>query len=210
MILFRQVSPILASIVALAFAGQACADAGLPPPQLDLNFLFKKLDEYPNYDFYLKYERSFPGQKNGKPNLDKVSPEMPIRLGGRRSGLSAVFLVAVPRGQAPFVPEKHDPDWLRNAPADGLQSPALKGDADGATLEAYSGYDITYRVRLEGNRLEVDWVEANLNSWWSTARLIAILIGAACVLIPIAIVVVIVLVIVRLTRRPPSPASDAP
>ena len=203
----RLIGLIVAS--SAVFAGHACADAGLPPPQLDVNFLFKNLDQYPNYDFYVKYQRGFPGQKEGRPNLDKVTPGTPIHLGGRRNGLSAVFLIAVPRGQAVLAPPKHEPDWLRNAPADGLQSQALKGDGDGASLNEYSGYDITYRVRIDGDKLEVDWVESNLNSWWSTARLIAILIGAACVLIPIAIVVSIILVIVRLNRRPPATASDA-
>ena len=67
-----------------------------------------------------------------------------------------------------------------------MQSQPL--NADGAPLGSLNGYDITYQVRMDGNRLEVDWVESNLNSWWSTARLIAILIGAACILIPLAIV----------------------
>ena len=205
---FRLVCPILASIALFTFVGRANADAGLPPPQLDINLAFKSLDQFPNYDFYLKYEHGFPGQKNGKPHLDQIEADKPTHLGGRRSGLSSVFLIAVPRGQAVVAPAKHEPDWLAKAPSGGLQSAALKADAAGAPLQEYSGYDITYRVQIAEDRLEVEWVESNLNEWWSNARLIGIAVGAACVLIPLTIIALVVLLIVRWTRRGTA-ASDA-
>src|SRR6476661_2940465 len=158
------VIPMVAAILVGVFVNQACADAGLPAPQLDLNLIFKNLDEFPDHDFYLKYERKF-----GQParNLNKLEQGVPIHLGGRRSGIGPVVVLALPRGQDVNAP----------ANAERLQSKPLKADAAGAALTQYSGYDITYRVRIDGDELDVEWVASSLNSFWSTARVIAILIG---------------------------------
>ena len=200
--------PIIAMSAALAFTPSSSADAGIPAPSVDLGFLFKNLDKYPDYDFYLKYGHGR-GDPTGRVFLTRVQSETYTRLEGSGNRHSDIFLIAVPRGQAVALPEKGpNREWLRAPPEGGRQSSALKGDpAGGGSLG--NGYDITYQVRLEGDHLEVEWVESNLNAWWSNARLIAILIAAACVLIPIAIVVFVVLLIVRLSRRPPSPSSDA-
>ena len=68
----------LVALVMLAgtFTGRARADAGPPAPDLDLSFLFENLDKYPQYDFYLKYQRG-PGAgppQNRGPHLDKLEP----------------------------------------------------------------------------------------------------------------------------------------
>src|SRR5205823_198420 len=120
-----------AAAALFTFAGQAGADAGLPAPQVDHTFLFKNLDQYPTHDFYLKYERRFGGNRT---NLDKVKPGEPIHLGGRRSGLGEIFLIAVPRGQEIVMPKDNKDGWLRTAPVGGLQSSALKGDGAGEPL----------------------------------------------------------------------------
>ena len=193
------IGSIFALMIACTPVTPARADVGIPSAGLDLSLVFKNVGDFPDHEFYLKYERAFGGARK---NLHKVEPGTPMRLEGRRLGLSSIFLIAVPRGEKMAVPEKDDKKWLNNAPPGGLQSQPLKGDAAGNPLLEFNGYDITYRVRIDGDRLEVDCIETSLNSWWSTARLIAILVGAACILIPIAIIALVVLLIVRRTRPP--------
>jgi hypothetical protein len=189
------VIPMVAAILVGVFVNQACADAGLPAPQLDLNLIFKNLDEFPDHDFYLKYERKF-----GQParNLNKLEQGVPIHLGGRRSGIGPVVVLALPRGQDVNAP----------ANAERLQSKPLKADAAGAALTQYSGYDITYRVRIDGDELDVEWVASSLNSFWSTARVIAILIGVACLLAPVALVALVILLIRRLRKKDAAVATE--
>lgn len=85
--------------------------------------------------------------------------------------------------------------WLHNPPPGGLQSAQLKADTG-----LLNGYDITFHGKIDGNHLEVNWVESNLNAWWFTAELIAGLVAAACVLIPIAFIVLVVWLIARSQR----------
>lgn len=89
---------LLAVIVAaLAFSGQAHADAGLPASQLDIAFLFMNLDKYPDRDFYLKYERGSLNPNDRRSHVTKVLPDTLTRLEGRGSQLGEIFLIAVPR-----------------------------------------------------------------------------------------------------------------
>jgi hypothetical protein len=193
------VCPLLAWAAVLTIASQASADAGIPAPSVDLGFVFKNLGKYRDYDFYLKYEVGGLNPKARGAFLTKVEPDTLTRLEGRGRQHSEIFLIALPRGQMLPAPVKANPEWLKNPPADGLQSPPLKGDAPGGGLG--NGYDIIYTVRIDGGVLEVDWIESNLNAWWWNFWLFAILIGAACVLIPIGFVVLVVWLIARATRK---------
>ncbi len=196
----RLLCQILALTAAFTFIGQACADVGVPARDLDLGFLFKNLGDYPNYDFYLKYERGSLNPHSWKAHLTRVTSGTLTRLEGNGSRHNGIFLIAVPRGQVmPVQQKKPGPEWLKEPPEGGLQSAALRGDPPGDDLR--NGYDYTFQVRIDGDKLEVEGVESDLNSWWSNARLLAIIVGAACVLIPLTIVVLVVLLIVRLARR---------
>lgn len=192
----RPIHYLITLIAGGCLACPALADAGIPAPQLDVNLIFENVESYPAYDFYVRFERKF-GPKGT--TLEKVEPGRPTHLGGRRSALGPVFLIAVPRGEP-----------AQKGPAAGqLQSQALTADAGGAPLTDYSGYDITYRVHLDGDQLEATWVATNLNQWWSNARLIAILIGAACLLIPLTLVALVVFLIVRPSKKPAAAGDNA-
>lgn len=171
----------------------------IPSPGISLTLLFENVTDYPNYDFYVKHEA------DGRPHwgglLDKVEPGKVIRLTGRRD-LGHVFLIAVPRGQVIEAPKEHKEGWLHNAPAGGLQSQPLKGDDAGFSLNVYSGYDVAYRVRIEDNRLEVDWVKSSLSSETILGWIMLFVCGLACLSIPATIIAVPILV-ARWTRRSP-------
>jgi hypothetical protein len=68
-------------------------------------------------------------------------------------------LCGVPRGQKPPDPPAGPGgglDWLRECPAGGLQSGELGVGLDGRMVgEDSNGYEVTYRVSIEGSELRV-------------------------------------------------------
>jgi hypothetical protein len=174
-------------------------------PNLDLGFQFRNLDKFPKYDFYLKYERGergLPGQKDPVSvgfYLTKLSSGTLTRMDGQGTRHSDIYLIAVPRGQAIAVPEKPGPNWLKTPPAGGLQSAPLKGEGKDGGLG--NVYDLTYDVRIEGDKLHADFVESKLNAFWTNVWIIIGSVCAACILVPLAFIVLVVVLIRRSRRR---------
>jgi hypothetical protein len=203
----------LALAVALAVAEPACAELGPHVPNLDLGFQFRNLDKFEKYDFYLKYERGErggPGQKDPASigfHVTKLASGVLTRMEGNGTRHSDVYLVAVPRGQALAAPEKPPgPDWLKNPPAGGLQSEPLKGDGKNGGLG--NVHDLTYDVRIEGDKLHADFVESKINAWWTNAFIIAGSVCAACILIPLMLIVLVVVLIMRSRRRSQAKSAE--
>ncbi len=151
----------IAIALALAFLGTSVrgdmAPRIFPEGNLDIHVMFENLGDYPEYDFYLKY-----GLGPGRPPalqyyLTPMVAATPIRLEGRGSSMTAVFLCAVPRGKRlPDPPDWRDTktDWLRSPPEDGLQSEALPTGMENGMVSAHEdGHQIVYRISIEGKRL---------------------------------------------------------
>src|SRR5262249_28977398 len=105
-----------------ACVGRVSADvAPFPAGQVDLDFVLTNLDEFPKYDFYLKYGV---GRNPARYwfHLTRVEAGKVTALEGTGGRHTDIFLVALPRGQAPpALPENMNPSgpWLKTAPADG-------------------------------------------------------------------------------------------
>jgi hypothetical protein len=126
----------------------------LPRPRLDIQVRLENLDEYPGFDFYLKYGLA-PGIE-----LLKVPPGSPVHVWNHRGvPITPVYVLAVPRGQEVSQPSALTGDWLTKAPTAGLQSAPLTASESGTLLSVdIDGAEVVYRVRVEGNRLEAVWV----------------------------------------------------
>ena len=143
---------LLSACVTVTIVGQLYADVAsiLPRTNIDIRVRFENLDEYPNFDFYLKYELGYAMY------LTKVESNKMIRLEGVGTRVSDVYLMAIPRGQV-ADPHKHreypDKDnWLRTPQKGALQSPGFP--------EVFNGHEIDYRVQIEDNQLYVIWVKS--------------------------------------------------
>ncbi len=141
----------------------ARADAGFGFRR-DLNFRvrFENLDDYPAYDFYLKFSLGA-GTPYASPHLTKVNSGRPTQLQGQGNRLTEVYLLAVPHGQEVGRPPTvaDGGKWLSDIPSGGLQSDSLPGDKAQTELTGeFDGFTCSYRVRIEGNNLAVTWVGA--------------------------------------------------
>jgi hypothetical protein len=121
----------------------------LPGPNINVHVRFENLDDYPDFDFYLKY-----GLSNGnvyrKHTLTKLASGVATRLEGEGHYLTRVYLVAVPRGKAPpAIPDLNEDDsgWHERTAPGTIQSPPLAVSAED------SGYICPYRATLEGKVL---------------------------------------------------------
>ena len=108
--------------------------------------LFENLADYPAFDFYLKYAVGR-GNPYASPHLIPVRPGETLRRLEGRGRIGEVYLLAAPHGQpSPPVPDAST--WSK-IPEGCLQSAPLEG--------VYGGEDavVTYRVRMEDDKLEV-------------------------------------------------------
>src|SRR6266702_565143 len=110
----RNALSLVTVLTLLLAATLARADVGLFP-QRNVNPLlrFENLDDYPDYNFYLKY-----GHARGNPGasfyLAKVSGANQVRLEGEGERFTSVYLIAVPKADPqPTVGKSHDMDLLR-------------------------------------------------------------------------------------------------
>ena len=140
--------------------------------EIDIRVVFENLDDYPAYDFYLKY-----GLANGNPygawHLTRVYPAAVTVLEGEGRRLTSVHLLAVPHGQtvpAPPPPPKWPPppgNWLTDHPPDTLQAEWLPAER-GVLMENDSGYLYRYTVSVGDGRLEVTCVGWKAPKGWAT------------------------------------------
>jgi len=160
-LLWRLGGIALTAAAFLALVGPLRADAGFGlfrPAHLEIHVRFENLDEFPGYDFYLKY-----GLSPGNPYalvLDKVPRETAFGVSNHRvMPITPVHLLAVPRGQEVAQPPRPAGDWLTEVPGNGMQSPPLTASAAETLLSAdFHQAEVVYRIRIDGNRLEAVWV----------------------------------------------------
>jgi hypothetical protein len=132
-----------------------------PESDIDIRVRIENLGDYPNYDFYLKYGIS-PGNPYVGLHLTKVEANTLIQLEGKGRRITEVYLLAVPRGQAAVPPQAspNDDKWLRDPQAGALQSESMYGNRSRRIGGDFNGHELDYRVRIEGNRLDVTWVKS--------------------------------------------------
>jgi hypothetical protein len=133
-----------------ALTASARADVGFAPRfDLDLHVCFENLDDYPEYDFYLKY-----GLSRGRPlpHLLPMRSGVMTKLEGQGDRFTGAFLLAMPRGTPAPVPAD-EKDWLHTVPPGAIQSGLLREVSEGI-----GSIETTYRVRIDGNRLVVEHV----------------------------------------------------
>lgn len=175
----RAICFVSAIIALLGLPASARPDAGFPSPSINIKIRFENLDQYPNYDFYLKY-----GLSRGRPapHITKLESGTMTQLEGRGNRVTSVFLVAIAKGAPPPKAEDKQ-DWLSKAPPGGLQSEALPG------LD--NGVEATYRAHIEGETLRAEFVDSTNPE---QNMLLAIAGGciSACVLFVVAVVLLVV------------------
>ena len=140
----------------LALAGPLRADMGFfPAAHLDIQIRFENLDEYPGYDFYVRY-----GQGGSWLVMANVLPSKPVHVWNHRvAPITPVYLLAVPRGQEVSQLSRPTGDRLTDVPANGRQSAPLTASESGTLLSAdFDKAEVVYRIGMEGNRLEAVWV----------------------------------------------------
>lgn len=148
----------VATFLVMAAGGPLRADGPFPfrPAHLEIQVRFENLDEYPGYDFYVKY-----GRGGSLLEVSNVLPGKPVHVWNHRVAMpiTSVFLMAVPRGQEVSLPPRPAGDWLTEVPANGMQSSPLTASASGTLLSAdFHNAEVVYRIRIDGNRLEAVWV----------------------------------------------------
>lgn len=182
---------IFALLIASSDLASVRADM-IPGPGVRAIVQFNNIDEYPDYDFYLKYRHRDKG-----PKLDKVESgkEMVLAPG---YVFGEVFLIAVPRGQALVAPKEGTQEWLLDAPDGGLQSNRLEGK-EGAPLK--TGYAVAYRVQVKDGRLHIHCVDTHLDLGSAAAPYLCVAMPIAFLLSPIAIAVFAIYMARRLRRR---------
>lgn len=158
--LFRRLLGVMAMLAIPVTPAKA--DVGpIGPPGFEFQVHFENLDDYSNYDFYLKF-RTGRGEVVAWPQLKRVKTAGPTHL-GRYRWISNVHLLAVPRGQrvpTPPLDREYGNGWLAKIPEGALQSGPLAGDSSGTPLgEQFNGHTIRYRVDITGGRLEVSLVK---------------------------------------------------
>jgi hypothetical protein len=156
----------------------------LPERQLQIQLCFENLDDYPEYDFYLKYGRSAHAPLRHL-YLTRVSSGEFVHLEGQGLHLTPVYLLAMPRGQQPSLPDKHcrhgrrgGEHWLKFAPDGGLQSTPLIGpDPASPLVVGVEGSRVVYRVTIENGQLEATRVSVELQGQDQLMRLVAVGVG---------------------------------
>src|ERR1035438_2742890 len=113
---------LLCGLILGTLAVPARADVGLFPRfDLDLHVCLENLDDYPEYDFYLKY-----GLSRGSPFASLRATEMKsgvmTKLKGQGDRFTGAYLLAVPRGTPIPQPEQNNGDWLTTVPNGAMQS----------------------------------------------------------------------------------------
>jgi hypothetical protein len=187
---------IIAAIAIAAIAAESArADMGYIPP-VNIHLRFDNLDDYPDYDFYLKY-----GIAQGNPyaglRLMKLTAASTLtKLEGEGRRLTLVYLMAVPRGRAvaPPPPLSQDVSWLNAAPEGAIQS-ELRWKDD-YQLDNHNGCSAFYRISLDGKQLTATWVggeEPPATSPWRWAAFAGIALSV--------IIAVIGLVWIKRRRR---------
>jgi hypothetical protein len=159
---------------------------------------FDNLEDYPEFDFYLKYAHGR-GNLVGSPFITQVQSGEAIyhfEGSGRNGG---AYLLAVPRGQKP-PPLRKDHDWLIEVPAGCFQSAPLKGSF------SEDGYLVPYQVKIEDGKLEV---MMQPKEWLPGAWSILWLKRLPCILVLLAFCVATGWLVARIARRlfPYSPRS---
>ncbi len=187
---------ILPLIALFIFPASARPDAGPGALFNHFGICFENLDQYPAYDFYLKYARST-GDPAKAAQWLKLESGMMTPLQGLGGNVTSVFLVALPRGTAPPPLPKEDREaWLRNAPAGGLQSEPIR---------AHNGLDMTFRAHIDGATLSAEHVDS-VNPLERTLMLI----GGSCLTVFILFIVAIVFLVGWLLRAKKPPVGAPP
>jgi hypothetical protein len=157
-----------------------------PERNLHIQLCFENLDDYPEYDFYLKYGRS---QRDPlrKLYLTRVTSGEFVRLEGEGLQLTPVYLLAVPQGKQPAQPGKHcwkghhrhAEGWLQFPKLAGaLQSAPLTGpDPGNPHVIGVEGSRVVYRVAIDGDQLEATRVYVELQGKDPLLRLVVIAVG---------------------------------
>lgn len=143
---------LIATLADLVLAGNACADAGLPffqRERLHIEIRFLNTHEYPEFDFYLHemWGRTW--------RLLRTQSSEPVLLFGPSGTPGELFLLALPRGTAMPSEQKFD----KEPPSGLLRSRRLEGP-QGVVGEADNRTAITYRIRLDGDTFQADFVSA--------------------------------------------------
>lgn len=150
---------LLAAMTMLTLPSASHADA-LPFSHDKVQVLlhFENLDQYPDYDFYVKYGA---GPNHERLELERVGPNSFAQLfSWGRTTLGPAFLVAVPRGepiQHPLRP-KEKPNWLQDKLSGTLQSTQLKVE-DSVLSEQHDECEVIFRVQISGEDLIVECVQ---------------------------------------------------
>jgi hypothetical protein len=152
-----RISIIVSLIVLAALAGRGLADVAIPGQtrkDLVIQIRLENLDEYPQWDFYLKYGLSR-GNPYGAHHLTRMHSGVSTRLEGKGNRLTEVYLLTVPAGQSIRLPTAEwDRDWLTDLPKGALGQAMLLRFQESEDLREYR-----YRVRIEDGKLHVDKLE---------------------------------------------------
>lgn len=203
----RWLAPLLA-IVVIPWWSASIAHADLatfwPQPNIDIRVLIENLDEYPDFDFYLKY-----GIGRGNPSASarstKIESRVLTKLEGSGTRFTGAFLAAVPHGTP--KPERSTDsnaqrgragdDWLGGAPVGGLQSRLLISHND-------NNCELTFRVKIEDGVLRAELLESK-----NPGQRMLLMIGGG-VLSAVAVFVGMILFRERRLRLPTPPAKETP
>lgn len=163
-----RLSAVIVALQPLYARGDALP--GLPQGELIIHICFENLDDYPNYDFYLRYGRSSRNPYADRSTLTRLSSGIPAYLRGEGARISDVYLLVVPSGQEP-IHSKAGTDlgvgMMQSRPLEGLEP------GSGITGQC-NGYCLSYRVRIQDDTVHVvkvsselipmDWVVGHLCS----------------------------------------------
>lgn len=143
-------------------------------PKVDLRFRFENLRDYPDFDFYLAYDRG-PRRGDRTAHVTRVVSETITRLEGRGPNLSDVYFLAVPRG---IPPPSWNPAYRPPAPepTPGVLCSAPVVSYNALWDNTFVGYVLRFRVSIEDGKLEVTRLPPSVRPLeWALSRLPAAL-----------------------------------
>lgn len=178
-------------VIALVLVSEAWADLPFPRfsrRETEIRVRFENLETYLEHDFYVKFGVGGSGPPRFfKLRSSRINSEDRVSLSNDRGiNLGPFFLVAVSRGQKmPDLSEvRGKEDWLTTKMPGSLQSEQLRGP-DGFLSETEDGWEIDYRVHIDGDTLKVVYVQGRrpFNMAWLLVAGIVLCAGFAIVII---------------------------
>jgi hypothetical protein len=159
---------------------------------------FENLTDYPQFDFYLMYAHGS-GNPYATGYVSRVESGVAFRQFKGKGRIGGAKLLAVSKGASP--PDVfEDRGWFHEPPSGCLCSEPLEGSHFG------EGYLVSYRVKLDKEKLEVTMQTAEIQPFEATIQWMKSL---SCFAVPLAFVGAVAWIGLRMVRRLFARKADA-